>query len=240
MNKLLATTLCTSILISPLMVQADNDFDNLSTLQQSKFHDLSETLGAASSYKSVSPSEPLGITGFDIAIELSATELDKDLFEEASGSSWKLDYLPMPKIHLHKGLPFGLDVGAFLSGAPGTDIRLMGAELRYAFVSGNMLLPAVAVRMTYSLLDGVDELDLSNKGIELTVSKGFTILTPYAGIGKIRTESEAVDVAELDKETINSTKMFAGLNINLGFNLGLEVDVTGGIKTYSVKTGFRF
>jgi len=34
--------------------------------------------------------------------------------------------------------------------------------------------------------------------------------------------------------------VFAGVNINLGVNLALEVDNTGGINTYGVKLGARF
>jgi hypothetical protein len=71
------------------------------------------------------------------------------------------------------------------------------------------------------------------------VSKGFAMITPYAGIGRIHTESEAVDIP-LDKESFDSTKLFAGFNLNLGINLGFEADTTGGIASYSLKTGLRF
>ncbi|HBR96035.1 MAG TPA: hypothetical protein DD979_01490 [Gammaproteobacteria bacterium] len=231
---------CLSLALAPLPLLADNDFDNLRDLAQDDFRTLSEDLAAATSYKAVSPAEPLGLLGFDIGLELTATKLDKDIFEDASAGDWDLGYLPLPKVHAHKGLPFNVDVGAFYAGAPGTDISLIGGEIRYSLLEGSIISPALAFRLTYSRLEGVDELELENTGIEVSISKGFAMLTPYAGVGSIRTTSEAVDVDELDEETFSSTKLFAGLNVNLGMNLGFEADVTGGVPSYSLKASLRF
>ncbi len=240
MNKQLASLMLLTLSVVAPASMAANDLDEIGNLVQKDFRKLSKILGAATSYKAVSPAEPLGVTGFDLALELTATELDKGLFEDASDGDWDLSYLPMPKIHLHKGLPFNLDVGAFYSGAPETDIKLWGAELRYSVLEGTVISPALALRLTYSRLEGVDELELDNKGIELSISKGFVMITPYAGIGRIRTESEAVDEPRLDDESVDATKLFAGFNLNLGINLGFEIDVIGDEPSYSVKTGFRF
>ncbi len=239
MKKLLPIVCGAALLPMSAVIQADNDLDDLTNLAQKQFRDISEILGAASSYKALSPAEPLGTLGFDIGVEVTATNLDKDLFDAASEGGWDIDYLPVPKIHVHKGLPFNLDVGAFYASAPETDITLWGAEIRYAIIEGNVAVPAVSVRLTYSQLDGVDDLDLKNMGIEASVSKGFTIFTPYAGIGRIRTESEANNTP-LDKESIDMNKIFAGININLGINLAFEADMTGGTKSFGVKAGMRF
>lgn len=240
MKKQLASVMCLAMTAAPTALMAGNNFNDLADLGQKQFKEVTEYLGAATSYKAVSPAEPLGLIGFDIALELTATKLDKDLFKEVADGDWDLSYLPLPKLHIHKGLPFGLDVGAFLSAAPGTDIRVFGGEVRYAILEGSTLTPAVAIRATYSRLEGVDELELDNKGIELSISKGFTVLTPYAAIGMVRTESEVLDQTTLDKESIDAKKMVVGVNLNLGFNLGLEADRTGDVTSFSVKTGIRF
>ncbi len=240
MNKKLATIFCLAVSSMPLSVMAANDFDELGQLAQDEFRSLSEDLAAATSYKSVSPGEPLGLLGFDIGLELTATKLDKELFEEASGDDWDLSYLPLPKVHAHKGLPFNLDVGAFYAGVPDSDIKLFGGELRYSLLEGSIISPALSFRLTYSKLEGVDELELENTGLEMAISKGFTIFTPYAGIGRIHTSSKAVGEPLLDEESFDSTQLFAGLNVNLGMNLGFEADTTGGVASYSVKAGIRF
>ena len=240
MNKYLAGLCCLAMSTAPVSLVAANDFDDLIELGQSEFRTLSEDLAAATSYKSVSPGEPLGILGFDIALELTATDLNKSVFEKASGDDWDINFLPLPKVHAHKGLPFNFDVGAFYAGAPDTDIRLIGGELRYSMLEGTFISPALSIRLTHSRLEGVDELDLQNTGLEVSLSKGFAMLTPYGGLGFIHTTSEATEVDELDEESFDSTKYFVGLNVNLGMNLGFEVDSTGGVLTYSAKAGIRF
>ncbi|MCB1757968.1 MAG: hypothetical protein KDJ38_20795 [Gammaproteobacteria bacterium] len=240
MKKQLVPVICIASLGLSSTGFAANSFDELRQLAQDDFRTLSEDLGAATSYKATSPGEPLGLLGFDVGVEITATKLDKSVFEDATGDDWDYGYLPLPKLHVHKGLPFNIDVGGFYSGAPDTDIKLWGGEIRYSILEGTFISPALSLRLTYSKLEGVDELELSNQGVELSISKGFAMITPYAGIGSIETESDAVKEPNLDKEKFTSTKLFAGFNLNLGVNFGVEVDKTGDVGSLSVKTGFRF
>ena len=216
---------------------AADDLENLRNLSQVEFGKLSKDLTAATSYKGLSPAEPLGIIGFDVGVEVSATKMENSDLWRTAGADDSTLYLP--RVHVHKGLPFGIDVGASLAAAPGSDIKLGGAEIKYAFVSGNVAIPAIAVRAAATRLFGVDQLDLNTRSLELTVSKGFLNVTPYAGIGKVW-GTLTPKVAGLRKETPDANKVFAGVNLNLGLaNLAAEVDRTGGNQTVSVKLGFR-
>ncbi len=211
-----------------------------SIILQNDFRLLSEDLGAALSYKAVIPAEPLGITGFDISLEGSSTKLEHaDIFKKAtnggSGST-----LVVPKLHVHKGLPLGIDVGAFYSAIPNSNIKLWGAELRYALLKGGVATPALALRGSYSTLQGVSQLDFNTKGVDLSVSKGFTLVTPYAGLGKVWVSSTPVGVPGLVGEDFSYSKVFAGVNVNFGLvNIALETDKTGKATSYSVKFGWR-
>lgn len=220
--------------------QAGGDINTLGNLAQTEFRLFSEDLGAALSYKALAPAEPLGITGFDVGVEMTATSMEhSSLFDKASSGSG-FNTLPVAKLHVHKGLPFNFDVGAFLSSAPDSNIRLMGAELRYAFIEGGMTMPAIALRGTYTRLSGVDQLDFDTRGLELTISKGFAMLTPYAGIGKVWSTSTP-NVALLTEEDFSQDKIFVGANLNFGLmNLAVEGDKTGDAASYGVKLGFRW
>src|SRR3569623_2622023 len=57
---------------------AADDLDRLQYLAQSQFRALSEDLGAALSYKPVSPAEPLGLIGVDVGLEVTATDIKAD------------------------------------------------------------------------------------------------------------------------------------------------------------------
>lgn len=215
-----------------------DDLDNVRSLTQAEFANLSKDFTAAASYKSVSPAEPLGVTGFDVGVEVTSTKMEHgEIWKKAGGDS---STIYLPKIHVHKGLLFGLDVGASLSMVPGSDIKLAGAEIKYAFIEGNTAVPAVAIRAAVTKLIGVDDLDLDTRSLELTISKGFLNFTPYAGVGKVW-GTVTPEFAGLAKESTSVNKVYAGLNMNLGLaNLAAEVDRTGGNKSVSAKLGFRF
>jgi len=225
-------------------------FNDANAVAQAKFDALSEDFGAALSYKAITPAEPLGLIGFDVGLEISGTQLEGvDEWGEALDTD--IGLLPLPKLHIHKGLPFGIDLGAVYSQVPTTDIQYMGGEIRYSFISGNIAIPAIAVRGTYTQVIGIDELDFSTMGAELTVSKGFLMATPYAGIGQVWVNSKLdysyeqsgvqVPVKLEASDDLSLFKYFIGLNFNLGLmNIVAEMDQTGDAITYSGKLGFRF
>ncbi|MES2899760.1 MAG: hypothetical protein V4723_08535 [Pseudomonadota bacterium] len=228
---------CTLLLAAMAAPAIADDFDKLSLLSQSEFSKLSKDFISAGSYKAVSPAEPLGIIGFDVGVELTSTKLEhSDIWRKAGADD---STLYLPKVHVHKGLPFKIDVGASLSMVPGSDIKLIGAEIKYAILEGGVASPALSVRAAATRLFGVDELDMDTRSLELTVSKGFLNVTPYAGVGKVW-GTVTPNVFNLKKETPTGNKVFAGVNFNLGIaNLAAEVDSTGGNKSASVKLGFR-
>ena len=147
----------------------------------------------------------------------------------------------MPKLHIYKGLPLNFDIGAFYSIVPGTNIKLYGGELRYAILEGGVASPAVGIRGALTKLSGVSQLAFSTKSLDVSISKGFAIFTPYAGIGYVWVDSNPDAATTLKEESFRQNKVFVGGNFNFGItNLALEYDKTGSAPTYSVKLGFRF
>jgi len=230
-----------SLLAAALPVCA-KDLNQLQALGQSEFRALSEDLGAALSYKPLTPTEPLGVTGFDVGVAVTATRLKHaDLFDRATSGGDFPATLAVPSLRVSKGLPLDLDVGLMFGAIPGTSMKLWGGELRYAFIAGNTALPAVGLRASYTKLYGVNQLELSTAGLDLSASKGFANLTPYGGIGRVWATSIPVNVSGLKRESFSLNKVFVGLNVNLGVaNLAAEWDRTGAANTYGAKLGVRF
>ena len=225
--------------LTPHVLAADYDIDLPVDLEQSIFADLVKDLGAVISYRAITPAEHLGELGVDLGIELTGTSMETDaLSQVTTGNAPSTVYAP--KIHVHKGLPMNIDLGAVYSVLPESNIRYFGAEIRYAFLEGGVGMPALALRGTYSVLTGVEHFDLSSAGIELTLSKGFTLLTPYAGVGSVWLGGDS-DHDTLSSESFTEFKYFVGLNTNFGLvNLAAEWDKTGDNNSYSAKLGFRF
>ena len=216
--------------------------NTLNLLNQAEFKLFSEDLGAALSYKSATPAEPLGITGFEMGVGATSTKMSNpDLWKKATGGASSSSSIVLPKLYLYKGLPFNIDVAAFYSKVPTTNIKLTGLELRYAILEGGVALPAVAIRGSVTKLSGVEQLSLSTKNLDASISKGFAMFTPYAGIGSVWIDSTPNGVAALKNESFRQNKTFAGVNINMGFsNFAFEYDKTGSATSYSAKLGFRF
>lgn len=237
---MLKKVLLASLLAAAPLAQA-GDIDNLQSLAQSEFKELAKDLGAALSYKALVPAEPLGITGFDLGLEVTATKIENSSVLDKAMNGDGPTYLTIPKVHVHKGLPLNFDVGASLAAVPGSNIRLFGAEARWAAIEGGTATPAVALRLAYSKLTGVDQLDFNSTSADVSISKGLLNFTPYAGVGYVWSKSTPNGVAGLSAETANMSKLFGGVNVNFGLvNLLAEVDKTGKDVTYGAKLGFRF
>ncbi|MEX2296580.1 MAG: hypothetical protein WD715_04160, partial [Dongiaceae bacterium] len=204
------------------------DIDQLQDLAQAQFRLLSEDLGAALSYHAQIPAEPLGITGFDIGVGVTATRMQNAGVLQLATSDDAETTLYVPTIRVHKGLPAGFDIGLTYAAIPGSNIRYTGGELRYAILEGGTASPALAVRGSLTRLSGVDQLAFDTRGLDISISKGFGFLTPYAGIGRVWIESDPRGTGGLQKEEFSLTKVFVGIGMNFAvLNLNVQADKTG-------------
>jgi hypothetical protein len=215
------------------------DFSAIGSLSQDQFLRLSTDLGAALSYKGVTPATTLGTLGFDVGIEVTDTRIESsDAFSRAGAGGQS--HLMVPKLHLYKGLPWGFDIGAFVGGAPEVSARIFGADLRYAIVEDGLASPAVALRLSGTVSSGMGDLEVSTLALDVMASKKFTLLTPYVGAGAVRVRSRASNTA-LEEVSFNKGRVFGGINVNLvGVNLALEAEKMGDNTSLSAKVGLRF
>jgi len=231
-----------AVLAAPLTANAADDIDRLVSLVQGEFTGIAEDLGATLSYKPLTPAEPLGITGFDIGLAATGTRLQHvAAFDRATSSSSDFpSTAPAPSVRVHKGLPLNIDVGLMYSAIPDTNVRSWGGELRYAVVGGNVALPAIGIRAAYTKLTGVDQLAFDTRSVDVSISKGFAIFTPYAGFGRVWASATPDESTGLTEVSPSLDKVFIGANLNFGLlNLAFEADRTGDADSYGVKVGFR-
>src|SRR5260370_20747327 len=98
--------------------------NTLKALSQPNFRLLSEDLGAALSYKPLTPTAPLGITGFDLGIAATSTKLqNSSVFTTAGGGHHSR--VIVPSLRLYKGLPFPIAVGVIYTSVPTSTLRLV-------------------------------------------------------------------------------------------------------------------
>ncbi len=244
MSRKVSIFLCVFSLISFLAfpaVAADNIAVPGGYLQ-SQFKDLSRQLGLAVSYVPAAPAEPLGLLGFDVGVEVTSVDIDNNAtFWSSAISGGAPNFLMFPKLHAQKGLPFGVDVGLVYASVPNSNVKLLGGEVKYALVKGSTVTPAVALRADYTTLNGVSDIDLQTYGADLSVSKGFAFITPYAGIGQVRIKSsEQSPFVALSDEKLTETRGFGGVKIAIiPFSLVAEAGLAD-VNSYTLRFNLSF
>jgi len=234
--------LLTLIIASPTWA-GGNDIELPSLFSQDDFKQFSREAGIALSYAPMAPAEPLGITGFDIGLEVTAVNISNEAgyWKNIIKDSNPPDYLPIPKLHVQKGLPFNIDLGVIYSQVPDSNIELIGGEVKWAPLKGSTIIPAAAIRGTYTRLLGVSDIDLETYGVDFSVSKGFAFLTPYAGLGQIWIKTkENSNLVILANENLNETKGFVGLKASFFFFSMVAEAAFANISTYSLRANVSF
>jgi opacity protein-like surface antigen len=225
---------------------SDVSFDR--TYTQQNFRDFSEEIGSVLLYRSIGPAVSLGITGFNLGVELMASDINenKDYWKKSVSGQNPSSYLVNSRISFTKGLPLDFDVGVVLGKIVDPDIPYFGAEARYAIVKDRALIPGVTIRGSYSQTFNVDQLDMKTYGLDLSVSKGFGVgikIIPYGGVGVSWVSSKASNLTSglsLDKEEFSQTHGFLGARLELGFlAITAEVDY-GVIPSYNLHLGIGF
>ena len=221
MTKRILAAIGLTLLVAGQSPAADINFT--SAIGQSTFNSLSKEAGVALAYKNVAPPHPLGITGFDVGVEMEAVDINKEsAYWKAAFNQNAPSYLVFPKLRVRKGLPFGIDIGGMYSNVSNTNVQLYGAEVSKAILEGGAVTPALSVRGTYTRLTGVKDLDIQTYGVDASIGKGFLFLTPYAGAGYLWIDSKATgDLqrlataagAPLRAEKLSQGRVFAGLEI---------------------------
>lgn len=263
MKKIITVVLLVFVITVPALakdiVTLPNDLPN----GQAMFKDISRDLGLALSYYPLSPAQSLAGNlipfGFDAGVEVTAVQLDttKDYWKamgaDAPGT------LPIPKLHIQAGfkiplVPFipPIDIGVIYSKIPTTEIALTGGEVKIGILEDGLVMPAVALRGSMTKLSGLEKtIEISTQQFDLSVSKKFLLLTPYAGYGMVMITSTPKDAAAvagqpaigipgLTKEEITESKLFAGLKFSLGLINFVAEYAQSAVTAYSFRANVSF
>jgi hypothetical protein len=211
------------------------------------FRDLTTELGIGLSSFQVAPAAPLGFPRFDVGVEVTTVNINQDrlYWRLAFGDQNPPSVLPLPKLHATVGLPLGIDVGGIYSQVPGSNIRLWGAEVKWAVIRGGLVSPALAVRGAYTSLDGVDELDLTTRSVDASISKGLGPVTPYVGGGRVWIEAEPRGAAAnplLGLREVNpvADRVFAGLRLRLALLSAVAEASFSRVPAYTLRLNISF
>jgi hypothetical protein len=162
---------------------------------------------------------PLGLLGFDFYAEAS---VDRGFADSAAGDLVTGDLtsgaMSVARVGVRKGLPGGVDLGvAYGQALGGRDVKLVSADVQWAMIHGGVLSPAVSLRVTGTgNVGGASSYELRQYGAEILVSKGFAMLTPYAGVGVVSSRGTLNRIhGSTLQETDTQGIAYAGLTLSL-------------------------
>lgn len=217
----------------------DADFDLVDNPQQADFRAVAKDLVGLLNSKSLTPAEAGGVTGFGIGVYASYMEpKDSAAWQRLTGED--IDEIGMVGIIAEKGLPLGIDLGVSYAEVLDSGARVIGGNLRYALIEGDAITPAVSVRGSYAQLSGVSDVDQESYGLDLSISKGFGPLTPYAGVGYVWSTLEADPQFQLDDEDVDETRLFIGLRLSALIGITPEYERVGDRDTFNLRAGLVF
>ena len=186
---------------------------------QSDFRSISRDITAALDYKALGPAESTGITGIGIGAIATYVSVDSEAaWQNVTGED--VSAIGMAGAVLRKGLPFGLDLGAFYAAVPGADVSVYGGEVRWAILGGGIAEPALAVRGAFTRTSGIDDFDFDAYSLDASISKGN---------------------GGLEKEEIDAEKFFVGLRFGLALlDITPEYENIDGRDVYNLLIGLSF
>ena len=237
-QSIVRTILVAALLVAAMSVPvraAGNDLVLDPGILQTEFDNLAEEVSLVVAYNPLAPTAPEGLLGFDLGLSVSTINIDSALWNLAVSDGAAPSSLIVPRLHARKGLPFGIDVAVSYVSVPTTNIAVLGGEIRKSIINGGMLSPSVGLTVHGSKLSGVSSLDVSTYGVGLGVSKGFVLVTPYAGIDQVFYKmSENLGLGRTEADD-SFTRYHVGAKFSLGLlKLTGQADF-GPATTYSMK-----
>ncbi len=167
---------------------------NLSALNDEYVQSLVQTVAIGGDYRAFQSAAPLGaVIGLDVGIEVAMIHTPDD-FRSAMQSTTNQevpDFLPLPRLNIHKGLPYNVDLGFTFITYSGYSV--IGGSVKYAILPGGASTPAVAVRASYDV-NSLFYLNTKTFKFDALISKNLVLLEPYLGFG-IQAISGDVQVA---------------------------------------------
>jgi hypothetical protein len=213
-------------------------FGDVRQLSQDAFLKLSKDLASVTALRALSPSVTLNLLGVDVGLEVGVTNVDSgEAWKKAGGGSAQVI---TPRVTLQKALIAGLDIGASIGMAGGAGTQMIGGIVRYQLIEPGVVAPGATLRLTANRELGSSGVSFRSLGADLVVAKPLIIVTPYLGVGTIRTSTSAPGTS-LSGVTVNRTRTFVGFDTKLAFaTVSAEAEKIGNATTVSSKIGLRF
>lgn len=251
MKKQISFLFALAVMSFAAPAQADNyPISTLSGMTNDSITALIKTTAIGTDHRAYMGAAPMGLVfGLDVGVDGTAINFPQEFvsaMNTVTGSTTFPASTFIPRLNIHKGLPWGVDLG-FTYFKYDTYMSLIGGEIKWAMLHGGAT-PAVALRGS-AMFSSLWFLNTSTYKLDVVASQNLAIMEPYVGAGlqmwsgSLQIPGSVPVPAGLVTSANGISPHFYG---GLGFKLlilriGGEVDYsTTGILTYGGKVSLNF
>ncbi|MBP7654808.1 hypothetical protein KA977_15420 [Candidatus Dependentiae bacterium] len=223
-------------------IEITNYFTN-----QDEFSGFIKEFGAMTTYHPDLPAESLGLFGWDLNANFKVVNIDenKGYWKNAvniGGINIPSKYIIIPQLSVTKGFFGNTELSVCYLPIPGSDISAVSGAVKWSFIEGSSVSPAISVRAAYTTLAKTTNFKMDDFNCSISVSKGFAVLTPYVFAGLNHTRISEIEVPNVYIPDKNET-MFnygAGMKINIGVFSIKGYAAFSEIPVYSISSSIGF
>jgi hypothetical protein len=206
--------------LAALPMRAADDIQFQPTITAEDFATFSRIIAQGIYADPIQPARASGLLHFDIGIGATLMKIDQN------ADYWKRSvpkgviahdgYVGVPRLIVAKGYGGGTISGSYAK-ISDSGIKIYGGALDMPIIRGGVAKPEISLRGVYTKLSGVDVYRLKTYGVEAFISKGFGPITPFASVGRMKTDArgsiDSVNFTLQDKSSIN--RYSAGVRLSL-------------------------
>ena len=221
-------------ILSPTPARAQQTaFDLRPGLTKAEFKELTSELGSVLRFRQLGDAMPLGKGNGDVSVQVGDMPTDN----RKLGRS-----IVFPRVIARFGASDRVDIGAFGGFEPDANYGMAGFDTKIALlVQGPARPVSVSIRPSVTSLIGPSELLAANASIDISISRSFGALSPYAGVattGSIAFERSAN--VDLNPAVADGSLSYAGLTYTWRA-LVASAEVEKGTRvSYAFRLGTRF
>lgn len=261
------------------------DANGKCTGRQDLFRAYAREMGMAMAPKLLAPAETLGLNGFAMSLgQYSITNIREDKEYWARGTEQTLaettareqapqlngEAAPPGVLHtvdfrMRKGLPYSFEIGGSFTYLIDSEFFAFGAEAKWAVNEAVEQFPIdIALQAAVNRCFGSTELDMTNVGMNVIVSRGFGAggvinVAPYMAYNPVFVFArsgvldatpgydEALNIKDagsafvLDAEDVTIHRFVLGARFNAAaLSITPEIALTKGLQNYNIQLGLEF
>lgn len=234
------------LLLAPLRAKAgDISFDP--SITAAEFQKFSRVVAQGIYATPMQPGGASGLLRFDVGVGATGVRIDENASwyrKAVDGSINTGAYVGVPRIIVSKGL--GAAAASASYAKLGDQGAIWGASLDVPIIDGGLVKPTLALRGVYTDLRGVEQYQQKVYGVEALLGKGIGPVTPYASVGRMRSDATGTATGSFgtpvirlhDQSDINRYTL--GVRISLALPKIVIEATQAEERSYSAKVSFGF